>query len=162
MNVSRKRTVAVIGASKCTKREAEFAEEFGRMLAQDDVVIICGGRGGVMEAVCRGAQSVGGTTIGLLPGENPNTGNPFLSISIPTGLSHARNALVVLAGEVVVAIGGNTGTLSEIALAKTYGREVVGLHTWTAIRNDNVPLDIVYTESPEIAHQLVLELLDAG
>jgi uncharacterized protein (TIGR00725 family) len=152
----------VIGASKCTAKEAARAEELGRLLAENGLVLICGGRGGVMEAACRGAQNAGGTTIGLLPGESQAMGNPYLTVSIPTGLGQARNALVVLAGEVVVAIGGGTGTLSEIALAKTYGRPVIGLDTWNAIRKDRTSLDVIHADNPQSVLQHVLELLDEG
>jgi uncharacterized protein (TIGR00725 family) len=130
------------------------------MLAENELVLVCGGGGGVMEAVCKGAQAAGGITIGLLPGQDIKQGNRYLSIAIPTGLGHARNALVAQAGEVVLAIGGNTGTLSEIALAKAYGRPVVGLFTWSARRSDNTTLEILTAESPQVAITLVLELLD--
>ena len=118
--MNRKRSVSVIGGSTCSGAEAASAEHAGRMLAENELVLVCGGGGGVMEAACKGAQAVGGITIGLLPGQDIKQGNRYLSIAIPTGLGHARNALVAQAGEVVLAIGGSTGTLSEIALAKWY------------------------------------------
>lgn len=155
----RKRLVSVIGGSACSPHEAQLAEEVGRLLAKNGFVLVCGGGGGIMEAACRGAQDEGGITIGLLSGENVTGGNSFLTIAIPTGLSHARNALVAQAGEIVIAIGGNTGTLSEISLAKCYGRKVIGLETWDANRSDDSPLEITEAEHPAQAVQLALELL---
>ena len=102
----------------------------GRLLAERGVVLVCGGLGGTMEAACRGAKQAGGTTVGLLPGIDRADGNLHLDIAIPTGLGEARNALVVRAADVVVAVGGGYGTLSEIALALKAGKRVVGLGTW--------------------------------
>ena len=102
----------------------------GRLLAERGAVLVCGGLGGTMEAACRGAKQAGGTTVGLLPGVDRAHGNPHLDIAIPTGLGEARNALVVRAADVVVAVGGGYGTLSEIALALRAGKRVVGLGTW--------------------------------
>jgi hypothetical protein len=86
--------------------------------------------GGVMEAACRGARSAGGTTVGILPGEDRDGGNGFLDIAIPTGIGYARNVMVVLSSRGVIAVGGRYGTLSEIAYCRVYGVPVVGLRTW--------------------------------
>jgi uncharacterized protein (TIGR00725 family) len=102
----------------------------GRLLAERGAVLVCGGLGGTMEAACRGAQQAGGTTVGLLPGGSRSDANPFVDVAIPTGLGEARNALVVRAADVVVAVGGGYGTLSEIALALKAGKRVVGLGSW--------------------------------
>jgi uncharacterized protein (TIGR00725 family) len=102
----------------------------GRLLAERGAVLVCGGLGGTMEAACRGAKQAGGTTVGLLPGESRSDANRFVDVAIPTGLGEARNALVVRASDVVVAVGGGYGTLSEIALALRAGKRVVGLGTW--------------------------------
>jgi uncharacterized protein (TIGR00725 family) len=102
----------------------------GRLLAQRGAVLVCGGLGGTMEAACRGAKQAGGTTVGLLPGGSRSDANPFVDVAIPTGLGEARNALVVRAADVVVAVGGGYGTLSEIALALKAGKRVVGLGSW--------------------------------
>jgi uncharacterized protein (TIGR00725 family) len=106
------------------------ATEVGRELAGAGAVVVCGGLGGVMEAVSRGVREGGGCCIGVLPGQDRAEANPHLSLSLPTGLGEARNALVVRAGEVVIALGRGYGTLSEIALALRAGRHVVGLDTW--------------------------------
>ncbi len=102
----------------------------GRLLAERGAVLVCGGLGGTMEAACRGAKQAGGTTVGLLPGGSRSDANPFVDVAIPTGLGEARNALVVRAADVVVAVGGGYGTLSEIALALKAGKRVVGLGSW--------------------------------
>ncbi len=122
--------IAVIGGGACSAEEAALAEAVGRLLAQAGVGVVCGGRGGVMAAACRGAQQAGGITIGILPGTDPAEANSWVQIAIPTGLGEARNALVVGAGRGVIAIGGEYGTLSEIAFALKAGKRVAGLHTW--------------------------------
>lgn len=120
--------IAVIGHGKATSQECEAAYATGRMIAVNGAVLVCGGLGGVMEAVCKGAKAAGGTTVGILPGTEG--GNPYLDITIRTGLGIARNALVVLSGDAVVAVGGKYGTLSEIAIALKNGRPVFGIDTW--------------------------------
>lgn len=102
----------------------------GRELGSRGVVVVTGGLGGVMEAACRGARQVGGTTIGILPGTDRAAANPYVDVAIPTGLGEARNALVVRAADALIAIGGAYGTLSEIAFALKAGKRVVGLGTW--------------------------------
>lgn len=120
--------IAVIGHGQAAPAEYEAAYAAGRMIAGNGDVLVCGGLGGVMEAACRGAQEAGGTTVGILPGTEG--GNPYLGITIRTGLGHARNVLVILSADAVIAIGGSHGTLSEIALALKTGRPVYGIHTW--------------------------------
>lgn len=122
--------VAVVGASVAAESEMESAEEIGRGLAAAGAHVVCGGRGGVMAAVCRGAREAGGLTIGILPGSDRSVANEWVQVAIPTGLGELRNGLVVRAADVVVAIGGAYGTLSEIALALRSGTPVLGLGTW--------------------------------
>jgi uncharacterized protein (TIGR00725 family) len=102
----------------------------GLELARRGAVVVCGGLGGVMEAVCRGAKGAGGTTIGILPGVDRSQANRFVDVALPTGLGEARNALVARAADALIAVGGGYGTLSEIALALKAGKHVVGLSTW--------------------------------
>lgn len=109
-----------------------------------------------MEAVCRGAQGAGGLTLGVLPGADPAEGNPHLTVALPTGLGQARNALVVLAGRSVIAIGGGYGTLSEIGFALKTGRRVIGLGTWQAKRPHEGEAEIEVANSPEEAVELAL------
>jgi uncharacterized protein (TIGR00725 family) len=120
--------IAVIGHAQAEPGEREAAYAAGRTIAGNSAVLVCGGLGGVMEAACRGAQESGGTTVGILPGTEG--GNPYLDITIRTGLGHARNVLVVLSADAVIAIGGSHGTLSEIAIALKTGRPVYGIKTW--------------------------------
>lgn len=122
--------IAVCGAGTCNEALAEKAEDVGRQIARAGAVLACGGLGGVMEAACRGAHSAGGFTLGLLPGTDCAAANPFVHLAIPTGMGHARNVILVQTADVVLAIGGAYGTLSEIALARKTGRQVIGLDSW--------------------------------
>jgi hypothetical protein len=127
--------IAVIGNSSCSPEEARLAESLGELLAQQDATIVCGGLGGVMEAACRGAKSKGGLTIGILPGQDPGTANPWVDIPVVTGLGEARNVAVVKSAQAVIAIGGRYGTLTEIAYALRSNIPVIGLNTWSLSRN---------------------------
>jgi hypothetical protein len=122
--------VAVVGPGSAGEDELAAAEEAGRLIAARGALLVCGGLGGVMEAACRGAHEAGGTTLGLLPGDDRREANEFVDIAVPTGLGEGRNALVVRAADAVVAIGGGYGTLSEIALALRAGKPVIGVGTW--------------------------------
>jgi uncharacterized protein (TIGR00725 family) len=122
--------VAVIGASQVTADQAEQARAAGRRLAQLGAVVVTGGRGGVMEAACRGAKDAGGQTVGILPGLDRADANPFVDIGLPTGLGELRNGLVARAADAVVAVGGAWGTLAEIAFARAAGKAVFGVGTW--------------------------------
>ena len=122
--------IAVCGTGEADPETDALAEEVGRLLAQRGAILVCGGLGGVMEAACRGADSAGGLSVGLLPGAERATANEFLDIVLPTGMGEMRNALIVRAADAVIAIGGAWGTLSEIALARKTGTPVIGLGTW--------------------------------
>ncbi|QAU12436.1 TIGR00725 family protein [Halorubrum sp. BOL3-1] len=121
--------VSVIGGSSVGPETAAVAEGLGERLAKRGHVVVCGGLGGVMEAVCRGAREADGETIGILPTERRADANPHVTTPIATGLGHARNALVVMNGDAAVAVDGAGGTLSEIGLALAQGRPVAGLDT---------------------------------
>jgi hypothetical protein len=127
--------IAVIGNSSCSPEEAKLAETVGELLAGQGATVVCGGLTGVMEAVCRGARSKGGLTIGILPGEDPGLANPWVSVPIITGIGEARNVVVVKSAQAVIAIGGGYGTLTEIAYALKSGIPVIGLNTWSLLRN---------------------------
>jgi uncharacterized protein (TIGR00725 family) len=116
--------IAVIGSGAEHERRAE---EVGRLLAEQGAVVVTGGRGEVMEAACRGAKAVGGTTIGILPGETRAGMNDWIDHVVVSGIGHARNLAVVASGDAVVAVGGRYGTLAEIGFALTLGRPVVVL-----------------------------------
>jgi uncharacterized protein (TIGR00725 family) len=122
--------VGVVGAGQASSEEEREAEAIGRGLAEAGAIVVCGGLGGVMEAACRGAKAGGGATVGILPGTNRADANPFVDVAIPTGLGEIRNALVVRAADALVAVGGEFGTLSEIALALKAGKPVVALGGW--------------------------------
>jgi len=122
--------VAVVGAGDAGDDDLAVAEDLGRELALRGAVIVCGGLGGVMEAVCRGARAAGGRTLGILPGDDRRQANPYVEVAVATGLGEARNLLVVRTADSVVAVGGEFGTLSEIAFALRLGIPVVGISTW--------------------------------
>ncbi|RLM70952.1 TIGR00725 family protein [Halorubrum sp. Atlit-8R] len=121
--------VSVIGGSSVGPETAAVAEALGERLAERGHVVVCGGLGGVMEAVCRGARTAGGETIGILPTDDRADANRHVTTPIATGMGHARNALVVMNGDAAVAVDGAGGTLSEIGLALAQGRPVAGLDT---------------------------------
>lgn len=121
--------VSVIGGSSVGEQHYDLARDVGRLLGKRGHEVVCGGLGGVMEAVCRGAIETGGHTIGVLPGEDRTAANEYVETVIATGMGNARNALVVLNGDAAIGIDGSTGTLSEIALALDRGLPVAGLDT---------------------------------
>lgn len=123
--------IAVIGGSQCSPEEEKLAEAVGRELARRGAIIICGGLSGVMQAACKGAISEKGITVGILPGDDRTEANPYVSIPVVTGMSHARNMIVVKSAQAVIAIDGSYGTLSEIACALQNSIPVIGLNTWS-------------------------------
>lgn len=149
--------VAVIGAGSASDSERAIAEEVGRRLAEKGAILVCGGRGGIMEAACRGARQAGGLTVGILPGTSPHEGNPYLSLAVPTGLGHARNAVIIEASEAVIAVAGGYGTLSEIGLALKIGKPLVGLLTWRASRAGSEASEIPVAMTAEEAVDRALE-----
>lgn len=124
--------VSVIGGSTVTDEEYERAERVGRLLAERDHAVVCGGLSGVMEAACKGARRADGETIGILPGERRADANEYVTTPIATGVGHARNAMVVVNGDAVVAVDGGPGTLSELGFAAVFDRPVAGLNTHDA------------------------------
>lgn len=123
--------------------------------------MVCGGRGGVMEAACRGAKAEGGTTVGILPGMDRQEANAYVDIPIVTGLGEARNAIVVRTADAVVAVSGGYGTLSEIGLALKMGRPVVGLGTWELRREGKAVDGVDQAGTPEQAVDLALARAEA-
>tara|TARA_B100000315_G_scaffold244481_1_gene269105 strand:- start:2997 stop:3473 length:477 start_codon:yes stop_codon:yes gene_type:complete len=141
--------IGIIGAGTCSKEVYQTAEKLGRLIAERGDTLICGGLGGVMEAAAKGAKSNGGTTIGILPGFSVEDANPFIDIPIVTGLSHARNVIIVRSSDILIAVAGEYGTLSEIAIALKLGKPVIGICSW------NISKDILQARSPEEAIRLV-------
>ncbi len=148
--------IAVVGSALCSAREMALAEAVGRALAEAGATLICGGGSGVMEAACRGAKKANGLTIGILPGFHAGDANPFVDIPIVTGLGEARNVIIVRTAQAVVAVGGEFGTLSEIAFALKLGRPVIGLETWELAKAGQPCPAIVRAHTPEEAVRLAL------
>lgn len=155
--------VAVIGPGDAAEGSEAVvrAEVVGRDLGRAGAVVVCGGRGGVMAAACRGCAAGGGTSLGLLPGDDRRDANPWVTIAVPTGLGEARNALVVRAANAVVAVGGGYGTLAEVALALRAGTPVVGLDTWEPAIAGRRDHGIVLAGGPEEAVEVALRLAGA-
>ena len=139
--------VSIIGGSEISKLSDEynFAYQLGKLLGKRGYGIVCGGRTGVMEAVCKGAKEVDGLTIGIMPSVDGSEANNYVDIKINTGLGHIRNPIVVASGSIVVAIGGNYGTLSEIAYAMIFGKIVLGYktHDINGLINIESPDDVI-------------------
>ncbi len=125
--------ISVIGAGECAGEVYEQAREVGRILAEREHTLICGGLGGVMEGASKGACLAGGRVIGLLPGSDPREANPFVTCPVTTEMGIMRNYLVVQNGDAAIAVSGGYGTLSEISMALKLGRRVVLLGGWTGI-----------------------------
>jgi uncharacterized protein (TIGR00725 family) len=123
--IARLRRIAVCGPGLAGPEELELARSVGRELAAAGAAVLCGGLGGVMEAVARGAAESGGLTIGILPGREAADANPWIALPLATGMGEGRNVLLVRGADAVIAIGGEWGTLSEIALARKIGVPVV-------------------------------------
>jgi uncharacterized protein (TIGR00725 family) len=145
---SRRRLVAVCGESDPQTPLADVAFDVGRGIAERGAVLICGGMSGVMEHAARGARSAGGLTVGLIPTDDVNDANGFIDIAIATGLGHARNALLALTADGVIAIGGGLGTLSEIALALRNRRPAIGIRTWQFDRERRTEPELPQADGP--------------
>lgn len=143
--------VAVLGPSEATAEEVARAETVGKLLAERGAVVVCGGLGGVMEGVARGASLAGGTVLGILPGRHREEANEHVTIALTTGMGEMRNLLVVRAVDAVIAVGGAYGTLSEIAFALRTGVPVVGIDTWELD-------DVIEAPDVEAAVDLAIEL----
>jgi uncharacterized protein (TIGR00725 family) len=144
--------IAVIGSGDAPEGVRSVARDVGSAIARAGVVLVCGGRGGVMEAAARGARSAGGHTIGILPSYDRASANPHIEFAIATGMNHARNAIVVASADAVIAMPGEAGTLSEIGLALKIGRPVVALGGWHQIDG------VHHATDPEAAVKLALQL----
>jgi len=158
--------IGVIGMDEDISEEVrKIAEETGKEIAKRKAILVCGGRGGVMEAAAKGAKENGGMTIGILPGKSRTEANPYIDIAIPTGIGRARNLIVVNCSDVVIAISGGPGTLSEIGLALAEGKNVIAIRTsggvaallaGKTIRNR----PIIVAETPKEAVEKAFELLE--
>lgn len=150
--------VSVIGGSTVSEEEYEQTREVGRLLAERGHTVVCGGLGGVMEAVCRGAHEApgGGHTIGILPGERREAANDDVDTAIATGMGHARNAVVVMNGDAVIAIDGGGGTLSELGYGHVFDQPIAGLGTHRIETLDGIE----HVATPEAAVEYVETVSD--
>ncbi len=123
-----KQPIAIIGPGDGDARVCDAAFAIAQRLAQCGLAIVCGGRGGVMQAASRGAYEAGGTVIGLLPENDDQAANAYLTVAIPTGMGEMRNALIARSSLCLVAVGGGMGTLSEMAFGLKLGKPVYCLH----------------------------------
>lgn len=161
------RMISVIGSSAASKQDLDIAESLGEIIARRGAAVVCGGLGGVMEAVCRGAKRAGGITVGIIPTDRHEDANEYVDIVIPTGLGYSRNFLVARTGHAVIAVDGMAGTLSEMAIAWFSDRPVVAIASsggWAGQlagkRIDDRRPDIVYAASgPEDAVDHVFRVL---
>jgi uncharacterized protein (TIGR00725 family) len=151
----RPRIVGVIGASELSPELQHAAELIGREVAARRAVLLTGGLTGAMEAAAKGAQRAGGLTIGVLPGFSPQDANPYIDVPIVTGLSEARNIIIVRTADVLIAVGGGPGTLSEIAFALKLHKPVISLDSW------HVDAAVIRVRTPEEAVARAFELLDS-
>lgn len=148
--MERRKLIGIIGSGTCEERIAGIAYQVGQLIARSGCGLVCGGLGGVMEHACRGARSGGGLTVGILPGDSPETVNPYVEVAVATGMGIARNALVVRTADVLIAISGGPGTLSEIAFSVQLGKPVIGIETF-----DVLP-EVIEASSPEEAVECAL------
>jgi len=154
--------VGVIGSSKADSELFRLAEEVGAEIAKRGAAVVCGGLTGVMEAVCKGARSHGGLTIGIIPSWSKEDANPYVQIPIVTGMGMGRNVMVVMTADVLIAVGGEFGTLSEIAHALNIGKKVIGLRTWNLAKAHTKPIpDLVEATDPKKAVDLAINSISA-
>jgi hypothetical protein len=152
--------VGVIGASRADADILKLAEEVGVEIAKKGAAVVCGGLSGVMEAVCKGARENGGLTIGIIPSDNKADANKYVQIPIVTGMGIGRNVMLVKTADVIIAVGGEFGTLSEIAHALNIGKTVVGLRTWKLDEAAGKPIPkLVGADSPREAVQIALDAI---
>ncbi len=164
--MSRKICISVIGSGNSdgtlNPQIAKIANDVGREIAKKGAVLICGGLGGIMTEAAKGAKEESGLTVGIIPDDDPDSANPFIDISIPTGLGFARNVLVAYSGDVVIAVGGRLGTLSEISYAVIKKKPVIGIHTWdlSQLSNEMNPDDKKFYSDSVIKCESAKEAVD--
>lgn len=150
--------IGVLGPHDIDRRGRELGREVGEAIARSGAILLCGGLDGMMAAAAEGAKRAGGETVGILPGDSAADANEFIDLAIPTGLGVYRNALLVRACDAVIAVRGAYGTLSEIAYALRMRIPVVGLETWSLVREGAVDPGIHVADTPSDAVALALKL----
>jgi uncharacterized protein (TIGR00725 family) len=151
--MSRSTVIGVIGAARVSEAGYAAALEVGRLLAGRGATLVCGGLGGVMEAACRGCSEAGGMAVGILPGATAEQANPWVGLPIVTNMGHARNVIIAHTAQALIAVEGEYGTLSEIAVALKLGKPVISLQSWPGVPG------IVSTDTPEQAVAAAFSLL---
>ena len=153
--------IGVMGGAYCTKSEADLAERVGKLIALKGGILLCGGGTGVMEAAARGAKKGGGITIGIMPGSDDfeSPPNRFIDIPIFTGMSDGRNSINAKTSQVIIAVAGGPGTLSEIGLALKSGRHVIALNSWEIRRNGKSPENYHKVDGAEEAVDMAFSLI---
>ena len=147
----RRKIIAVIGGSRADDESLRIAEQVGALIAKNNAILICGGMSGVMEAAAKGAKNNNGLVIGILPGTDVNSANPYVDIPIVTGMGEARNAIITRTCDCAIAIDGKYGTLSEIAYCMVFGKPVIGINTW------NIDAPVIKVKDAEQAIRTALE-----
>ena len=154
--------MGVIGSSNAEPELLKLAEEVGAEIARNGAAVVCGGLSGVMEAVCRGARREGGLTIGIIPSDDKRDANQYIQIPIVTGMGMGRNVMLVKTADVLIAVGGEFGTLSEIAHALNIGKKVIGLRTWKLEKAHTRNIsNLVEVDTPKKAVALALATISA-
>ncbi len=151
--------IGVIGSGKCSEEIVKIATDVGREIARSGATLVCGGMGGVMEAVAKGAKEEGGRTIGILPGFNKKQANKYIDFFIVTGMGEGRNVIVVKSSDAIIAIAGGSGTLSEIAFALNASIPVIGLNTWDLRISGRRPEGIIKARSAKDAVEKALTVI---
>ena len=150
----RKKIIGVIGASQASAEGLQVAEEVGRLIAESGAVLVCGGLGGVMEAASRGCSMAGGEVIGVLPGPVPDDANRYVTLAVPTNMGHARNMIIAHTADVLIAVEGEYGTLSESAISLKLGKKVLALRPGFELEG------ITVVENPSEAVSKALAAID--
>ncbi|MFQ6061301.1 MAG: TIGR00725 family protein [Thermoplasmata archaeon] len=146
--------VGVIGSDgEISEEQRRNAEDVGRMLAERGAILVCGGLGGVMEVACRGVKSAKGLTVGILPSEERKAANKYVDVPIATGMGVARNVIIVRTADVLIAVGGRYGTLSEIGHALSMGKKVISLNAWESL-GPNASENLIFASTAEEAIEL--------
>jgi uncharacterized protein (TIGR00725 family) len=151
--------IGVIGASNANEYEQKIAYEVGKIIAEKNAILICGGLSGVMEYACRGAKEKNGITIGILPGTSKSEANKYVDIPIATGIGEARNIIIVHSSDGIIAIGGGYGTLSELAFALRHNIPIVGISTWDVTDPYGKIIEIKRTNDPKEAVEYIFSLI---
>jgi uncharacterized protein (TIGR00725 family) len=142
---------SVVGPGICDPETRKLAYDVGAGLAKAGFTVVTGGELGAMEAASQGASDAGGLAVGLLPGTDRLRANEYADVTIVTGIGHARNLAVVASADVVIAVGGEWGTLSEIALAGVLERPVVVVRGWKLEHSAQLPSEVQYADDAESA-----------